>query len=91
MIDQISNVLSDIWNGIAWTWQEGIGNATPTIFDPVTGQMINDPLIGVKSPWLGMAKIGLIGWLGLAIYSEIKSPTKKTKRKRWKAGRFSVG
>ena len=90
-MESISNLFGEIWNGIAWTWQEGIGNATPTIFDPATGQLVNDPLLATRNPWLNLAKWGLIGWIGISIYSEIKSPTKKTKRKRFKAGRFSIG
>ena len=91
MMQSISNTLSDIWNGIAWTWQEAIGNATPTILDPATGKMINDPLLGIKDPWINLAKWALIGYIGITLYSEVRSPTTKTKRKRFKAGRFSVG
>jgi len=87
----IQETLSDIWNNIAWIWEEGLGRATPTIFDPATGRMINDPLLGIKNPWLSVAKFGLLGWLGITLYSEMRSPTTKTKRKRFKAGKFSVG
>ena len=57
----ISDTLNELWNGIASLWEVGLGNATLTIFDPKTGQLVNDPLSGTRNPWINIAKLSLIG------------------------------
>ena len=82
--------MKTIWYDIV-DWWNGVTNYEPGEIDPFTGlayPRYGDP---EGDDYFGLLKVAVLGWLALQVYSEIKSPTKKTKTKRFKAGRFSVG
>jgi len=80
------------WYDIVDAWN-GVTNYEPGEFEPGSKHF---------EDFLFLAKVGLIGYLGVYAYSEIKSPTKKSRnysenhsrkgfRKRVKYGNLEVG